>query len=78
MLTIFISGIGFTIYFLVVVREAKLTEQAIFYEEDYRRNSIKPAKERKLSDYIVNWQGWMKEATFYWYGMAYMLAKISI
>jgi hypothetical protein len=73
-----VIGILTTVYFLIVVNEAKLVKEAKLYEEDYRRNSVLTRKELKLSDYIVDKKGWLKELSFYIYALAYMFVRISI
>lgn len=67
-----------TVYFLIMVNEVKLASEAKYFEDDYRRNSVSERKEPMLSDYIVERKDWLKESSFYFYGLAYMLARMAI
>ena len=39
---------------------------------------LEPTSVLKLSDHITHWKGWLREPTFYIYGLIYSFVRITL
>lgn len=80
-------------FYLVNLKEVGLTEQAKKLDKEFKKKALgedganyddnaafpkKPAVSSILSDYVMDWQGWLKEGSFYIHGLVYMIVRIAV
>ena len=80
------TGIGFlsSLFFMLSINEPKLTREAIRFDYEYKKLTLGIEDSNRLNlDSAIkkpgkNWKAWLREPTFYIFGMVYMLVRVAV